>query len=343
MGTPFKNLLFSSPKIFSPISPSTNFVINSTKKSNIAKQLFNNDAGAIKKKVQSNVKIHVTDYDLTKLKVPTPTDILFNTPNKNELLTNGVKEKQEFNILGKGAFGTVIRGINKGSIVAIKIVKNKNNNHINEKNALHLHHENIVKTIDITFSSTLNYFLVLMEYFPKCISLQQLLDSEDDITESQKLKFALDVTKGLQYCHENNVLHLDVKPKNMLIHDNCCKLCDFGNSVLKDDLRNFNHQGTIAYTDPEILLGKLPSTKSDIYSLGIVLWQIKYRKLPYENTDNNETIIYKVVKIGMRPKGYEENCEYWKLFCQCWDCDPEQRPQIGDILNELNSLLVTHK
>lgn len=128
------------------------------------------------------------------------------------------------------------------SVVAIKIIENRKQSELREINALSLHHENIVKTLDVVTNSNLNYSLVLMEYYSNCLQLQQVLESNQTISQKQMLKFALDICKGLEHCHKNNILHLDIKPKNVLVTENRCKLCDFGNSVAVDKLQDYIHQ-----------------------------------------------------------------------------------------------------
>lgn len=72
-----------------------------------------------------------------------------------------------------------------------------------------------------------------MKNYPNSNNMHDVLHNEYiSISKSTTFKWALDVAHGLQYCHQNNVLHLDIKPKNILIgEDNICRVCDFGNSL----------------------------------------------------------------------------------------------------------------
>lgn len=86
------------------------------------------------------------------------------------------------------------------------------------------------------------------------------------------------------------------------------KIFDFGSSTvttnLRADINKFKFSGTIRYAAPEILMGKMPTVKCDIYSLGIVMWQMKYNKIPYWYISSNEVVAYQVVNNCMRPTSY---------------------------------------
>lgn len=122
----------------------------------------------------------------------------------------------------------------------MKIVKNKKE--IREKYALDLHHENIVRTIKIFNSEIDTYAMILMEYIPNCVQLHNLLEDFDIDIDGRMKKFSIDICKGLAHCHRNKILHLDLKPQNILVCNNGCKICDFGNSIHEDHIGgNFKH------------------------------------------------------------------------------------------------------
>lgn len=132
----------------------------------------------------------------------------------------------------------------------------------------------------------------------------------------------LDILAALRYCHSQHVLHLDVKPPNVLValgtkstgagnlynRSYICKLCDFGSSIKLDDesCANPKHsaKGTLRYMSPEALRSATLSCASDIYSLGITMWQLQARRLPFHTLTCNESIAYQVVKHDLRPDNY---------------------------------------
>lgn len=115
--------------------------------------------------------------------------------------------------------------------MAVKIVKS--NSQLGEQNLLGLAHKNIVNILDVLYKKNCKYGIVLMEYLAPSRELQSLLDDPTACHLSAKtvIKFALDICHGLEYCHKNAVLHMDLKPANILVFNDSCKLCDFGNSV----------------------------------------------------------------------------------------------------------------
>ncbi|XP_066254523.1 serine/threonine-protein kinase mos-like isoform X2 [Euwallacea similis] len=289
-----------------------------------------------------NIKIHKINEDLGHNRTAEQSRLLaINTPTKLELSQNGLDElRDELDILGKGSFGTVFKGLCKEAVVAVKIVEAESS--AGEKNALHLEHENVIKTLEIIENSPARkYNIIIMEFLPNSKNLQQLFtESKQDIDNTLLHQFATDITTGLQYLHAKGILHLDLKPKNILVVDDFrCKICDFGSSVnIRDNLKSFQNMGTLLYTAPEIFNGKSPTFKSDIYSLGLVFWQLKYQKLPYEG-HTVWAVIYNVVKNGLRPTySVTGKDKIESLFIQCWHNEPERRPTTGDILQILKNI-----
>lgn len=176
------------------------------------------------------------------------------SPHKTELLNYGLNRYDLLYLLGKGSFGTVIKGnyhgenlndqwgqnclIFSGNTIAVKIIKlNPSSNYVNEANARHFVHENIIRILDIITSQ--KYALVMMEYEEKSRNLQCVID-DVDLCLNKKIitKCVKDIARGLRYCHENDVLHLDIKPKNILmVNNNVCKICDFGNSMKTSNIK----------------------------------------------------------------------------------------------------------
>uniref|UniRef100_A0AAR5Q3B0 non-specific serine/threonine protein kinase n=1 Tax=Dendroctonus ponderosae TaxID=77166 RepID=A0AAR5Q3B0_DENPD len=275
---------------------------------------------------------------------PNPTHVLdLNSPIKQDLAKNGLQPFRKCTkVLGQGSFGVVFKGRHHGEVVAVKLVTKETVNQ--EKNALGLNHRNVINTITVIENPDWQaYNLVIMEYLANCRSLQDTLDAmqagplQEDNTNLLKL-FAIDITAGLAYLHHHGVMHLDLKPKNILVsRENVCKICDFGNSLkIGDSSGQFNYTGTVIYTAPEVLMGKSPTTKSDIYSLGLIFWQLKYLKSPFQEYERNESIIYNVGKNNLRPK-YQENgtnCIV-DIFTKCWDTNPDQRPDALQVLKML--------
>ena len=110
------------------------------------------------------------------------------------------------------------------------------------------------------------------------------------------------MTKALAHCHKRGVLHLDVKPANVLVsRRGVCKLGDFGCSIVTSKKRVSSGNkaflvGTPGYQAPELLLGKVPTAACDVYSLGLLFWQLDSREVPYARQHPQ---VYLVTKVAI--------------------------------------------
>lgn len=141
------------------------------------------------------------------------------------------------------------------------------------------------------------------------------MSNEIQFNNSPPIRIILQVCKGLEYLHQNNIIHLDIKPANILVcpaaefNDHLLvKLCDLGNSQrLKPSTSKSSSMtlkklsGTVAFMAPEMLKKYSVSRASDVYALAITIWQLFHRKLPYSGINNEEQVIYGVVKNNLRP------------------------------------------
>ncbi|XP_017077970.1 proto-oncogene serine/threonine-protein kinase mos [Drosophila eugracilis] len=250
-------------------------------------------------------------------------ELLLNTPKRNQLLKDGPPVPTRCQILGRGAYGTVFKAIYRDCAVAVKIIRAHAASTLhNESHLLNLEHRNIVRLLKL--ESAVQFGLVIMEC-PRGQCLQRIVDTLA-LPLMHRVLITLDVVAALRYCHSQNVLHLDVKPTNILValgikssgvgnfskvkRSYICKLCDFGSSIemgeycARQDPINAN--GTLRYMSPEALRLDSLSEASDIYSLGITMWQLQARRLPYHMLDCNETIAYQVVKHELRPDNYHQ-------------------------------------
>uniref|UniRef100_A0A1A9ZB36 Protein kinase domain-containing protein n=1 Tax=Glossina pallidipes TaxID=7398 RepID=A0A1A9ZB36_GLOPL len=245
--------------------------------------------------------------------------LILSTPKRREILKEGPPQNIRNNILGKGAYGTVIKAVYKAKPVAVKIIKNLDDcNHQTMRNESHVlgwNHANIVRIFKIEI--TMNFAIVIMERFlGHC--LQKILDCME-LPLKHRVYISLDVLAALMYCHKRNVLHMDVKPQNVMItwgnnnNENwpnksyTCKLCDFGSSIKITEQTTAIKgiiKGTVRYMAPEALKEEYLHSSADVYSLGITLWQMKYRHLPYDWLECNEMVAYQVVKNNLRPTAW---------------------------------------
>ncbi|XP_011315285.1 serine/threonine-protein kinase mos [Fopius arisanus] len=265
------------------------------------------------------------------------------TPNRLRIVENGPPKVEENSIIGCGAFGTVYRASYKGSEVAAKIVKRRRNSDQTvraERNAASLAHSNIVRVFGVEEGGI--WSLVTMELCGT--SLQDKLD-ETALDRTERINTWLAVSRALEFCHSAGIVHADVKPKNVLIAaDGQPKLADFGNSVvIGEEYPLAMLRGTPGYLAPEITKGNPPSPSSDIYSLGILAWQLLSRESPF-SLYHPHTILYLTGK-GSRPtdENLDDECkgDYKNLYRELWSQLPKRRPSLGVTIDRLNAMLST--
>ncbi|XP_050052612.1 uncharacterized protein Mos [Dermacentor andersoni] len=235
--------------------------------------------------------------------------------------------------LGRGAFGRVFGVQIKGRLVAVKDVRNVDEP--SERNASQLVHRHVVRTLCVAPLEP-RRFLVVMEYGGPH-TLQHLLDERGPLLTFDVCRFGRQLASALHYCHRNNVLHLDVKPSNVLVHNGDCKLADFGSSATRGSQPKVC--GTVQYMAPEVLLGQRPEFSADVYSLGVVLWQMQSGVRPFDGL-HQHAVMFQVVRLRVRPSFAENDgaAELRDLVERCWSHECEERPSVGAVLLELGAL-----
>ncbi|PKC10498.1 kinase-like protein [Rhizophagus irregularis] len=164
-----------------------------------------------------------------------------------------------------------------------------------------------------------------------------------NLTWNDKKKLAFQIADGLNYLHNENILHRDLHSKNIVIHNSNAKITDFGISKDQNNqtsMAYIGNFGVIAYMEPKRLINpKFPYTKSsDIYSFGVLMWEISSGFPPFKDNDNRVALAISI-NTGIREVtalGTPE--EYGKLYKNCWNQEPEQRPTINEILNEFEKM-----
>ncbi|XP_031828337.1 proto-oncogene serine/threonine-protein kinase mos isoform X2 [Nomia melanderi] len=258
---------------------------------------------------------------------------------RRRILEDGLPSKHG-TVLGSGAFGTVYKASYKGDQVAAKVMQTaKCTGALNsEMHASFLRHSNIVKILMIEQGTCLS--LITMELCGT--TLQDRLDNTA-LSKNERVSILRGVTCALQFCHNAGIVHADVKPKNILMSaDDQPKLTDFGSSVLIGESdETFEFHGTPGYTAPEVLKGCKPTPAADIYSLGIVAWQMLSRKIPFADL-HSHTVIYLSAK-GNRPKDNHLNDEfsdgYKALYRKMWSQSVTERPTSNQIIREIDTLI----
>ena len=223
----------------------------------------------------------------------------FNTNNLNEKKIK-LKDFKILEIIGNGTFGKVfkVKCLLDNNIYAMKVLRKKfllDNNQL--KYALSeikilkkCSHPFIIK-LHFSFQTPSNLYLII-DYCSKG-NLSLLLQTKKRLNEKEIKFYLSELILSIEYLHNKNILYRDLKPENILISkDNHIKLCDFG-LAKENDSFNFRAKsfcGSLLYISPEMLCKKGINNKGDIYSIGIIIYELFYGKTPFNGNNINELI-----------------------------------------------------
>ena len=191
--------------------------------------------------------------------------------------------------LGYGSFSIVFKGYNytNNKVVAIKkitkiIDKKHFNNEINLMKSIS--HNNILKLYDVAYKTKKEIYFILE--FCDGGDLSDYIDTE--LTQFDS-KYFYEILDSLEYLYKKGILHRDIKPQNILINENSIKISDFGfaKTFEKNEIIT-TFCGSPLYMAPEIILNHEYNCYSDIWSLGVVLYQLITKKHPYDCTSREE-------------------------------------------------------
>lgn len=192
--------------------------------------------------------------------------------------------------------------------VAIKILKDEylNNEEFirrfkNESKAIAmLSHQNIVKVYDVSFGDMIQY--IVMEYIDG-ITLKEYIDQQGIIEWKDTIHLTIQILRALQHAHECGIVHRDIKPQNiMLLQDGTIKVTDFGIARFSDkSTRTMTEQaiGSVHYIAPEQAKGDVTDGKTDIYSVGVMLYEMLTGKLPF---DGDSAVTIALMQLQSTPK-----------------------------------------
>ena len=206
---------------------------------------------------------------------------------------------EKIEMIGRGAYADVYRAknINTGEYVAIKEIqklKIENKTILNEIEIMKkLKSENSISLIEII--ETLDSYFIVSEY---CyMTLEEYINKRNNPLSIEEIKeLLLDLNNGLKEINDNNIIHKDLKPSNILLSINksridktCFKISDYGLSKLLDNNDSISSNGTPVTMSPEVLKGQtnLISSKSDIWSLGIIIYYLYFKEYPYNGREYN--------------------------------------------------------
>ncbi|CAD5186222.1 serine/threonine-protein kinase STY13-like isoform X1 [Musa acuminata AAA Group] len=249
----------------------------------------------------------------------------------------------------QGAFGKLYRGTYDGEDVAIKLLEKPENDperaQLMEQQfgqevmmLANLKHPNIVRFIGACRKPMV--WCIVTEY-AKGGSVRQFLMKRQNRSVPLKLavKQALDIAKGMEYVHGLGFIHRDLKSDNLLIFaDKSIKIADFGVARIEVKPEGMTPEtGTYRWMAPEMIQHRPYNQKVDVYSFGIVLWELITGMLPFQNMSAVQAA-FAVVNKGVRPV-VPQDClpALGEIMTRCWDADPDVRPSFSEIVRMLES------
>ena len=271
------------------------------------------------------------------------------------MLTEGMYIADRYEILGKVGAGGMsdvykAKDLTLGRFVAIKVLKAEFSEDINfvtkfrseAQAAAGLEHPNIVNIYDVGSENGLHY--IVMEYV-EGITLKTYIEKKGQLSFKEAVSIAIQVGRGIEAAHNKNIVHRDIKPQNIIISkDGKVKVTDFG--IAKAATSNTitsNVMGSVHYTSPEQARGGYSDEKSDIYSLGITMFEMLTGRVPF-NGETTVAIAIKHIQEEMpSPKEFvpEIPSSVASIVLKCCQKSPDRRYQnMAELIADLKQSLI---
>ncbi|CAA6666739.1 unnamed protein product [Spirodela intermedia] len=256
-----------------------------------------------------------------------------------------VKQLKFGDKVASGTYGDLYRGSYCSQDVAIKVLKPERiNKEMQREFAQEVYimrkvrHKNVVQFIG---SCTRPPNLYIITEFMTGGSVYDFLHKQRGVFKLPALlRVAIDISKGMNYMHQNNIIHRDLKTANLLIDEHeVVKVADFGVARVKSQSGVMTAEtGTYRWMAPEVIEHKPYDHKADVFSFAIVLWELLTGKVPYEYLTPLQAAVG-VVQKGLRPTIPKSTHPKLKeLLERCWQQDPSERPDFSEILENLRHI-----
>ncbi|XP_055515115.1 ephrin type-A receptor 2 isoform X2 [Leucoraja erinacea] len=268
----------------------------------------------------------------------------------DEILPSAITKQK---VIGAGEFGEVYKGtLKKGRkeiSVAIKILKagyteSQRIDYLSEASIMgQFSHHNVIHLEGVV--TKYKPLMIITEYMENGALDAYLRSNDGEFSSLQLVGMLRGISSGMKYLSDMNYVHRDLAARNILVNSQLvCKVSDFGLSrVLEDDTEGtYTTSGgkiPIRWTAPEAIAYRKFTSASDVWSFGIVMWEVlSYGERPYWEMSNHE--VMKSINEGFRlPAPMECPSAIYQLMMQCWQQERAKRPKFGDVVNILDKLI----
>eukprot|EP01091_Cochliopodium_minus_P004113 TRINITY_DN1402_c0_g1_i1.p1 TRINITY_DN1402_c0_g1~~TRINITY_DN1402_c0_g1_i1.p1 ORF type:complete len:648 (+),score=184.50 TRINITY_DN1402_c0_g1_i1:149-2092(+) len=265
--------------------------------------------------------------------------------------------------ISEGTAAKVFKGKFRGQIVAIKVLKQQmDKNQLSDfQKEFNIYRELRSKHVVLFFGAMLKPELCMVFEFCEKGSLANVLQSKDKLDWKRILRLSLDTCKAIGTLHSWNppIVHRDLKSLNLLVDENyTVKVTDFGLSRFTEGKQSNvttlgKLRGTYAYSAPELYFGEQFTTRADVYSVGVIFWELAYRcitgeyVMPYSEFPEfvfDFQIIIQVAKNSKRPTIPPSCPEAFKnVIVKCWAQKQQDRPEISEVEEDVVKLYNSYK
>jgi hypothetical protein len=254
-------------------------------------------------------------------------------------------------LIGRGGMSDVYRGMDVvlQRQVAIKILTDRSEDlrkrFLREAQSMaRLNHTNIVGVYDAAQNDGVSYIVMELVQGRTLATI-----SPSELTVHTALRYILELLEALAFAHENNVVHRDVKPANiMVLSSGAIKVMDFGLSRRTSEMSSVTNAGeivgTIAYLSPERFLGKIADARSDLYSVGVVMYEVFTGTVPFKNeSDDLVAVIFAHVNeppAALRTINPAVPAPIERIVLRLLEKDPERRyASAREVIVDIRTLL----
>lgn len=271
------------------------------------------------------------------------------------MLTEGMNIADRYEIIekiGTGGMSDVYKALDHllGRFVAVKVLKpefSEDTNFLTKfrteaQAAAGLEHPNIVNIYDVGSENKMHY--IVMEYV-EGITLKTYIEKKDKIGYKEAISIAIQTCNGIRAAHNKSIVHRDIKPQNIIIStEGKVKVTDFGIArATTSNTINSDVMGSVHYTSPEQARNGYVDFKSDIYSLGIVMYEMVTGRVPFNGDSAVSVALQHLQEEIIRPSAYTPDLpiSVEKIILKCTQKSPDRRyATVDDLIADLKKALI---